>query len=81
MLLDRGFFFPLLLKRCLVHPLPRQCLFSAFTSTPAIATEKVWGLSIYVLWSKAVEKWCVGQGLKNELYTKLEDVKKDKEIC
>ncbi|WVY94962.1 hypothetical protein V8G54_034050 [Vigna mungo] len=51
-----------------------ECLFSAFTSTPAIATEKVWGLYIYVLWSKAVEKWCVGQGLKNELYTKLEDV-------
>ncbi|KOM52485.1 hypothetical protein LR48_Vigan09g114400 [Vigna angularis] len=58
-----------------------ECLFSAFTSTLAIAREKVWGLSIIVLWSKAVEKWCVGQGLKNQLYTKLEDAKKDWEIC
>lgn len=27
----------------------------------------------------AVEKWCIVQGLKNHLYTKLEDVKEDRE--
>ncbi|KAJ1411017.1 hypothetical protein SESBI_21552 [Sesbania bispinosa] len=50
-----------------------------FTSTPAIATEKLLGSSNYLSWSKAVEKWCIGQGLKKHLYTKLENVNEDKE--
>ncbi|KAJ1413325.1 hypothetical protein SESBI_19710 [Sesbania bispinosa] len=50
-----------------------------FTSTPAIATEKLLGSSNYLSWSKAVEKWCIGQGLKKHLYTKLENMNEDKE--
>ncbi|KAJ1404347.1 gag-polypeptide of LTR copia-type [Sesbania bispinosa] len=50
-----------------------------FTSTPAIATEKLLGSSNYLSWSKAMEKWCIGQGLKKHLYTKLENVNEDKE--
>ncbi|KAJ1417814.1 hypothetical protein SESBI_16274 [Sesbania bispinosa] len=50
-----------------------------FTSTPAIATEKLLGSSNYLSWSKAVEKWCIGQGLNKHLYTKLENVNEDKE--
>ncbi|KAJ1398914.1 hypothetical protein SESBI_30709 [Sesbania bispinosa] len=50
-----------------------------FTSTPAIATEKLLGSSNYLSWSKTVEKWCIGQGLKKHLYTKLENVNEDKE--
>ncbi|RDX58121.1 hypothetical protein CR513_62583, partial [Mucuna pruriens] len=37
------------------------------------------GSSNYVSWPKEVKMWCIGQGLKNHLYTKLENVKEDGE--
>ncbi|KAJ1417527.1 gag-polypeptide of LTR copia-type [Sesbania bispinosa] len=52
---------------------------SVFTSTPVIATEKLLGFSNYLSWSKVVEKWCIGQRLKKNLYTKLENVNEDRE--
>ena len=45
--------------------------------SPAIATEKLLGSSNYLSWSKAVELWCIGQGLQDHLTTKLEDVQKE----
>ena len=48
--------------------------FSSFLApSPSIATEKLMGSSNYMSWSKAVELWCMGQGLKDHLTTKLAD--------
>ena len=56
-----------------------KLLIGTFTLSLAIATEKLIGSSNYVSWSMVVEKWCMGQGLKDHLTTKFEDVKTDKE--
>ena len=46
--------------------------------SPTITTKKLMGSSNYISWSKAVELWCIGQGLQDHLTTKTENVTIDK---
>ena len=50
---------------------------SVLSPSPAIATEKLLGNTNYMSWSKAVELWCIGQGLHDHLTTTLDDILKD----
>lgn len=48
-----------------------------FTFFLVITTKKLVGSSNYVSWATSIELWCMGQGIKNHLMTKVANIKLD----
>ena len=61
------------------HTSTKLAFFYGVLSPLAIATAKLVGASNYVSSLRAIEVWCMGQGLKDHLTTKSENIEKDKD--